>query len=361
MEKEAVEAAHQAFIVLEIARAKAATHDQSEELTCKRPSVFWFQEPADASSSPGEKGETVEAILYGKGQTTLERASMTQPMQTKPRKSKYTKLEEEAQHTESIVEPKDMDAAGSGADAHKVSFQGPIEQRPRLDTEGSYHFPSLLKLNNELESKGSDLRSRGNGVSFRSSLAQATPKSPHPWDLVKRLAIETERGASESADLSIHHVVSDGVWHPFWHPKRVCTEFWKQTCSMFVWTAESSDLATDLMARDSTFAVVTFTSRQAAIAARHALADGRGAGRWISIDDLPVPPLADASAFNICDCRGCCRPVTVTLNDHQKACKFVCVVTISVLARLTSLLSYRAKLPVRLHAVRTRIEATIDA
>lgn len=71
-------------------------------------------------------------------------------------------------------------------------------------------------------------------------------------------------------------------------------------------------------ASDSTFAVVTFTSRQAAIAARHCLADGRGADRWIPVEDIPVPPLADAAAGDLKTCRGCCRPVTLTVNPKQQ-------------------------------------------
>lgn len=41
-----------------------------------------------------------------------------------------------------------------------------------------------------------------------------------------------------------------------------------------------------------TYAVVTFTSRQAAIAARQCMVDGSGLGRWEEVEDLPVPPLA---------------------------------------------------------------------
>jgi len=43
-----------------------------------------------------------------------------------------------------------------------------------------------------------------------------------------------------------------------------------------------------------TFAVVTFTSRQAAVAARQCMSDGGGLNRWVEIGELPVPPLADA-------------------------------------------------------------------
>ena len=69
------------------------------------------------------------------------------------------------------------------------------------------------------------------------------------------------------------------------------------------------------------YAVVTFTSRQAAIAARQCTADGSGLGRWQEVEDLPIPPLADSAPWDICLCRRCCRPVTLTINDSQKRCR----------------------------------------
>jgi hypothetical protein len=79
--------------------------------------------------------------------------------------------------------------------------------------------------------------------------------------------------------------------------------------------------AVDLMARDSTFAIVTFTSRQAAVAARNCMADGRGADRWVTLDHLPIPPLADAAAWDLLACRNCCRPLALGVNERQKNCR----------------------------------------
>lgn len=72
------------------------------------------------------------------------------------------------------------------------------------------------------------------------------------------------------------------------------------------------------LARESTYAVVTFMSRQAAVAARQCLADGRGRNRWVTAKALPVPPLADAAPFNLFFCRGCCRPVSLSIHQRQK-------------------------------------------
>jgi hypothetical protein len=76
------------------------------------------------------------------------------------------------------------------------------------------------------------------------------------------------------------------------------------------------------LARESTFAVVTFTSRQAVVAARNCLADGRAYGRWTTLQEIPIPPLSDAAPCNVVLCRNCCRPVTLNINDRQKACRF---------------------------------------
>mmetsp|Transcript_37114 Transcript_37114/g.42454 ORF Transcript_37114/g.42454 Transcript_37114/m.42454 type:complete len:1352 (+) Transcript_37114:147-4202(+) len=66
------------------------------------------------------------------------------------------------------------------------------------------------------------------------------------------------------------------------------------------------------------YAVVTFTSRQAAICARQCLADNRGTRSWKQIQNIPVTPLADAPPRNIFFCRGCCRPVTLTIPNREK-------------------------------------------
>ena len=74
--------------------------------------------------------------------------------------------------------------------------------------------------------------------------------------------------------------------------------------------------------RHESYAVVTFTSRQAAIAARQCLSDGSGLDGWREVDKIPIPPLADSVPWNLCDCRGCCRPVTLTLPSQERRLRF---------------------------------------
>jgi Calcium-dependent channel, 7TM region, putative phosphate/Late exocytosis, associated with Golgi transport len=91
-----------------------------------------------------------------------------------------------------------------------------------------------------------------------------------------------------------------------------------QSKSIGTWAKKHSKVAVNSLARESSFAVVTFTSRQAAVAARACLADGRAANRWMTFKEIPIPPLADAAPFDFVTFRNCCRPVTLSVNERQK-------------------------------------------
>jgi hypothetical protein len=84
--------------------------------------------------------------------------------------------------------------------------------------------------------------------------------------------------------------------------------------------ARTGNVVTNVL-EHPTYAVITFTSRQAAIAARQCLADGGGLDRWVEIKELPIAPLADAPPWDIMFCRGFCRPVTLTISDNEKKCR----------------------------------------
>eukprot|EP00535_Pseudo-nitzschia_heimii_P006203 CAMPEP_0197187098 /NCGR_PEP_ID=MMETSP1423-20130617/15235_1 /TAXON_ID=476441 /ORGANISM="Pseudo-nitzschia heimii, Strain UNC1101" /LENGTH=1014 /DNA_ID=CAMNT_0042638587 /DNA_START=252 /DNA_END=3293 /DNA_ORIENTATION=+ len=73
--------------------------------------------------------------------------------------------------------------------------------------------------------------------------------------------------------------------------------------------------ATDV--KHPSYAVVTFTSRHAAITARQCLADGRPTNNWQSVDDIPIYPLADAPPL-IWFPMGIMRPVTPTISYYSK-------------------------------------------
>jgi hypothetical protein len=102
-----------------------------------------------------------------------------------------------------------------------------------------------------------------------------------------------------------------------WFVKRTKT----QSKTIGNWAKKHSKVAVNSLARESSYAVVTFTSRQAAVAARACLADGRGANRWLTLKEVPIPPLADAAPFDFVTFRNCCRPVTLSINERQKNCR----------------------------------------
>jgi hypothetical protein len=143
-----------------------------------------------------------------------------------------------------------------------------------------------------------------------------------PWALVDALAHDSqEQQACDTAE-SGFRVLSTGTWELSSVTKLFGRAF-TSLMQVLRWTSVQSNKAVvDVIAGDSTYGVVTFTSRQAAVAARKVLADGRASDRWIQIDTLPIPPLADAAPCDFLTCRGCCRPVTLTINDRSKKWRF---------------------------------------
>jgi hypothetical protein len=70
----------------------------------------------------------------------------------------------------------------------------------------------------------------------------------------------------------------------------------------------------EVLLSENSYAILTFTSRQAAAAARQYLSSSRE----LSMHDIPIPPLADAAPCTLMPFRFVCRPVTVTAKDWQK-------------------------------------------
>ena len=130
----------------------------------------------------------------------------------------------------------------------------------------------------------SGLRNRSN----RSGSGLKNRQKSERWQLVAKI---TEDSSIVNSNPNFTHVNFDGVW--------LCPtlselgkSFLKAIQSIKNWASRKTGKVVDELARETTFAVVTFTNRQAAVAARHSLADGRGSNRWLAVDGIPTPPLA---------------------------------------------------------------------
>ena len=142
----------------------------------------------------------------------------------------------------------------------------------------------------------------------------SSTRSDDQWSRVQNMVNEAHN--KDGSLRSLRKPPDTGAWElPSFTDVKTKLSNWQKVA------ANTTEQVKDTLARETSYAVVTFTSRQAAVAARHCLADGRGVGRWIAAENIPVPPLADAAPFSICPCRGCCRPVTMNIDDRQKACR----------------------------------------
>ncbi|KAL7557538.1 hypothetical protein ACA910_019251 [Epithemia clementina (nom. ined.)] len=152
---------------------------------------------------------------------------------------------------------------------------------------------------------------------------------PSKWEKVQSIVASTRKAMyfsrlsrrmlnSQNARsiLPTHHEAISGIWRwPSFHDLLISAQSRAKAATQYITKqTEVMDLS-----RESSYAVVTFTSRQAALAARHCLADARGGTeRWKTDEELPIPPLADAAAWDLCVCRNCCRPVAITIDSRQK-------------------------------------------
>jgi hypothetical protein len=156
--------------------------------------------------------------------------------------------------------------------------------------------------------------------------------SANLWQHVEAIVNDAGNEASRlrSRSLEVETSERSSVETGEWHVPTVRT-LRHQSSRIFAqvrdWALRRSTVAVDSIARESTVAVVTFTSRQAAVAARACVADGRGQERWQTLREIPVPPLADAAACDVMACRNCCRPVTVSINNRQKSARKYMYVT----------------------------------
>jgi len=202
----------------------------------------------------------------------------------------------------------------------------------RMNSEGRFFFNNTIPEEDEETSRhllpgGTSLRRRANTA--QSAISEGImSQSSHRWEQVNSILKTSDVG--ELNEGSGKREIESGVWKKPSFKSFISTlksEILSSVSAAVKWTKGKTDPLTAKVAKDSTYCVVTFSSRQAAVAARHCLADGRGVQRWLSEETVPVPPLADAAPCDIITCRGCCRPVTLNINENQLALRRYIAIT----------------------------------
>jgi len=203
----------------------------------------------------------------------------------------------------------------------------------RMNSEGRFFFNNAIPEEDEETSRsllpgGTSLRRRANTA--QSAVSEGfMSQSSHQWEQVNSILKTSDVGDQKNEDIGKREIES-GVWKtPSFKSflTSLKSEILSNLSAAVKWTKRKTDPLTEKVAKDSTYCVVTFSSRQAAVAARHCLADGRGVQRWMSEETVPVPPLADAAPCDIVTCRGCCRPVTLNINENQLALRRYIAIT----------------------------------
>lgn len=198
-----------------------------------------------------------------------------------------------------------------------------------MNSEGMFRVRKTATFDVEegvSSSESHTVRRRNNTSTSEDTLLSSGKQQSDQWDQVNRILrlenVANDRASGEDCESNSNNEqhIETGAWK---HPLTSFASAIKTECCSGLRAVgklvkgKAADPLAKKIAKDTTYAAVTFSSRQAAVAARHCLADGRGRQRWLSLHTVPVPPLADAAPCDIITCRGCCRPVTLNLNSNQ--------------------------------------------
>lgn len=231
-------------------------------------------------------------------------------------------------------------------------------------SNGGISFPARMpNMQPQILHENSNFQYQPSRRRLNTNMSQMSATSiADPWQKVQEMVKDDEGAKGISKDDRRH--IASGAWKLPSIRRPIGSGYqWLTSTVVDFFKSKTADVVENF-ASESTYAIVTFTSRQAAIAARHCLADGRGTKRWRPVEDIPVPPLADAAAGDLKTCRGCCRPVTLTINGNQQfvrkyaALLLLCTMFIFYTAPLTLASSLVA--PDKLNEVIPGIQALAD-
>lgn len=200
--------------------------------------------------------------------------------------------------------------------AEEVSLAIAELQKARVDIRVEEPSPEIHQISSDTPKGESDLENF-NEESIMVEVKPGSSKTSALWNEAEKL-VGAEQYMVKFGKEAIKRKLNTGSWY---NPYTKLTSIGPCSAKRMVENFIPSGVLSKI-AKSESYAVVTFTSRQAAIAARQCLSDGSGLEGWREVDKIPVPPLADAVPWNIFDCRGCCRPVTVSIAPQQKRFRF---------------------------------------
>jgi hypothetical protein len=182
----------------------------------------------------------------------------------------------------------------------------------KRETHSSGSINAGIDEQNDEESKAEG-RSDSQSPSLRDSLQQSrTGTSARHWNIAREIANDNRQHNVASGRRAKLHRMPSGRWHFDFGDSSFVRRLRKFADQPPIFSPglekpkKEGNLVSSLVDQ-YTYAVVTFTSRQAAISARQCMADGSGLGRWEEVEHIPIPPLADSPPWDICLCRACCK------------------------------------------------------
>eukprot|EP00985_Skeletonema_marinoi_P030547 scaffold32567_cov143-Skeletonema_marinoi.AAC.7 len=331
------------LLEMEDAAIERLTAAQTELLMAQKETAVSIKEGKDSGGKAGEAdngNETEIMMMRAEHELTLNGAPSIEVQPQRSADFMSDKGDDGFQHDNSSIPGRQYSVTSP-----RSSPRGSNSQ-PRMNSEGKFCFQtsdeeeqsqsvgetyldqssSVRRRLNTSQSESSVRRRTNTGLSSvagacaPSILSQEnTSATGDQWDRVNTI-LRAEK-SPDQIESERTTTIETGVWE---RPsiksmmKGLKSEVIASVKAVGRWTKSKSDPIASSLAKHSTYAVVTFSSRQAAVAARHCLSDGRGQQRWLSLETVPVPPLADAAPCDIITCRGCCRPVTLNINQNEQ-------------------------------------------
>lgn len=247
-EADAIQEAIEAFAELELARKEAALAQENTGTSRHRSSML------------NVECQALETRLFDKGKGKLHESREKNERSTSPASRKSTKTQTSQERVESnghvnsttkndinTSESDSIDLNSPNGNHEPSSVLDSLQQSKVTFLPSVFRPKSLAREESKLNLNDDEQERK-----------RVNEEKMNPWDHVEQLAIEAETGHSQSGILLHEHIVTNGAWN-FPTLRHCCFNLRNNALGLFSWTLNQSGQAVDVMARDSTVAVVTFT------------------------------------------------------------------------------------------------------